>query len=129
MYSSIRQNATFDASPDRIYDLLMRSDEHARFTGAPASMSEDIGAQFSAYGGNIEGVNLELVPGQRIVQMWRAADWPAGHYSTITYELSGNERSTEISFTQTGVPTPEKDKIAEGWSAFYWAKMQEALRD
>ncbi len=82
MYKTIRQTETFAASPHRIYQMLMNSDEHAKFTGAPASMNEDIGGAVSAYGGGALGINLELVPGQRIIQMWppaRMARTPLQH--------------------------------------------------
>ncbi len=127
MYKTTRQTETFAASPHRIYQMLMNSDEHAKFTGAPASMNEDIGGAVSAYGGGALGINLELVPGQRIIQMWRPPEWPEHHYSTITYDLAAEGDGCRLTFTQSGVPEAAVEGIATGWTSFYWEKMREHL--
>ena len=36
------------------------------------------GGTFKTFGGLIEGRNVELIPGQRIVQAWRPASWDPG---------------------------------------------------
>jgi uncharacterized protein YndB with AHSA1/START domain len=58
----IQQKVTFKAAIHDVYEALMDSRKHARFTGAPARMSRKIGGTFSAYDGYITGVNIELVP-------------------------------------------------------------------
>jgi len=76
---TIRQTVTFKA----IYEALMDSKKHAEFTESEVQMSRNVGGEFSVYGGDIHGVNLELVADRKIVQSWRYSDWPEGHYSTI----------------------------------------------
>jgi activator of HSP90 ATPase len=84
---TIRQSATFKASPHAVYEMLMDSRKHAKFTREKASVSRKIGGKFTAYAGYISGVNLDLVPGKKIVQSWRGSDWPDGHYSKVTFSL------------------------------------------
>ncbi len=67
---------TIPASPEEIYQAWLDSLAHSEMTGGAANMSEQIGAEVSAWDGYISGRNLELVPGERIVQSWRTANLP-----------------------------------------------------
>ncbi len=124
---TIKQSATFKASPHEVYEALVDSRTHSVFTGSKASISRKIGGKFTAYDGYIEGVNLELVPDQKIVQSWRGSDWPEGHYSKATFSLKKVEGGTRLTFTQTDVPTEQYDPISQGWRDYYWKPMKEML--
>ena len=124
---TIRQSVRFKASTHEVYEALMDSRKHSKFTGGKASISRRIGGKFSAYDGYIEGVNLELVPDEKIVQSWRGSDWPEGHYSKATFTLKGVEGGTQLIFTQTGVPEDQYDSISQGWRDYYWKPMKEML--
>ena len=77
------------ASPQAVYDAWLSSAGHSAMTGAKAKASKTIGAAYSAWDGYIVGRNLELAPGQRIVQSWRASDFAAADPdSTITVVLT-----------------------------------------
>ncbi|MBI4426822.1 MAG: SRPBCC domain-containing protein [Candidatus Kerfeldbacteria bacterium] len=74
-------------TPHQVYELLMDEKQHASFSGGEASISQKVGGAFSTFDGWASGKNVELIPDKKIVQTWRADDWPAGHYSTITIKL------------------------------------------
>jgi activator of HSP90 ATPase len=57
------------------------------FSGAPAEIDREPGGTFSLFGGLIVGRNVELIPKERIVQAWRPADWEAGVYTLVRFEL------------------------------------------
>jgi activator of HSP90 ATPase len=124
---TIRQSVTIKASPHDVYEALMDSKKHAKFTGGKATISREVGGKFTAYDGYAEGVNLELVPDNKIVQTWRADDWPEGHYSKITYTLRGAAGGTNLTFTQSDVPEDQYDDVSQGWRDYYWAPMKELL--
>ncbi len=124
---TIRQSVTFAASPTLVYEALMDSKKHAEFTGSPVKMSREVGGKFSVYDGEIDGVNLELVPSRKIVQSWRYSDWPAGHYSKCTFTLTRVAGGTRLTFTQTGVPQDKYEDIRQGWRDYYWEPMKELL--
>jgi activator of HSP90 ATPase len=124
---TIRQTVTFKDGLHEIYEALMDSRRHARFSGEKARISRKIGGRFSAYGGYIEGVNLELVPDEKIVQSWRGSDWPAGHYSRATFSLKTVKGGARLTFTQSGVPAQYYDDIKQGWRDYYWKPMKEML--
>ena len=123
---SLKQSRTFSASAKDVYDAIMDSKKHAKFTGAPAKISTKVGGKHEAHGGYCSGVNLELVPGKKIVQTWRGAGWPEGHYSKITYSLaSAGKGRTKLSFTHTGIPASEIEGIKKGWIGHYWKPMEQ----
>jgi len=127
MNRMIRQTVTFRASAVDVYEALMDSRKHARFTGARARISRTVGGKISAYDGYIEGENLELVPNRKIVQRWRASDWPDGHFSKASFCLKPGRGTTRLTFTQTGVPAPQVEAIKKGWIDFYWEPMKAML--
>ncbi len=126
---TIEQTATFNASPHDVYELLMDSDKHTKFTGAKATISREIGGAFTAYNGALSGTILDLVPDAEIVQSWRGSDegWAPGHYSTATFSLEAMDGGTRLNFVQTEVPEQSFEQISQGWQTYYWPKMKEFL--
>ncbi len=124
---TIEQSANFRVSPHEVYEMLMDSRKHSKFTGAKASISRKVGGKFSVYGKYIQGINLELVPARRIVQAWRGSDWPKGQYSIATFSLKRIKGGTRLVFTQIGVPDREYKGINQGWRDYYWKPMKEIL--
>ena len=64
-------SAIIPASPETIYEAWLDSDGHTKMTGSPAHATANVGGAFDAWDGYISGKNLELKPGERIVQSWR----------------------------------------------------------
>lgn len=128
---TIRQSATFQASPHDVYELLMDSRKHARFTGGKCSISRKVGGHYSVYDGYIVGKNIELVPDKKIVQSWKPEEdcWPDDYYSMVTFELKPVKGGTRLSFKQTGVPVDCGDRFDIGWREHYWAKMKALLSE
>ncbi len=124
MHKIIKQKVFFRASPKEVFETLMDSKKHGRFTGKKALISRVVGGKISAYGGYIEGYNLTLVKNKTIVQAWRGADWPKGHWSIASFELAKYGASTKLNFTHVNVPDKHIKDITEGWKSAYWEKMQ-----
>ena len=124
---NLRQTVTIKAIPHEVYEALMDSKKHSRFTGGKAVISRKKGGKFTAFDGYSEGENIELAPDEKIEQTWRAGDWPEGHYSRISFSLKAIEGSTRLTFSQTGIPAEQYDDIAQGWRDYYWAPLKEML--
>lgn len=116
----IRQELMIKASAHAVYEALMDSKQHTKFTGQPAKISPKVGGTFTAYGDYISGKNIELVKDKRIVQNWRASDWPKGHYSEVTYILKEIKGGTKLVFSHKGIPASYARSIAYGWRTYYW---------
>ncbi len=128
MSKPIRQTVTFKATPHEIYEMLMDSRKHAIFTQSAASISRKVGGKFSAYDGYITGTNLELVPDQKIVQVWHASDWPAGQMSRVLFRLERVKGGTRLFFTHRNVPDDQYEELKQGWIDNYWEPMKEQLK-
>ena len=124
----IKQRVTIHASPMAVYEALMDQERHSHFTGEPAEITAERGAAFTCYDRYIEGYNLDLEPGRLIVQAWRSEDWPKGHWSVVTCQLSkvpGGK--TRLSFTHAGVPAGDYAKKNKGWQTHYWQPLKRYL--
>ena len=87
------------ATPEEIYRGLARQPRRIpQMTGGEASMSDQVGAEVSAWDGYITGRNLELVPGERIVQSWRTSDFSDEHEDsviTVVARAGGDEHPAD----------------------------------
>jgi activator of HSP90 ATPase len=124
---TIKQSVTIKAKPHEVYEALMDSKKHTGFTGGEATISRKLGGKFSTFEGYAEGINVELEQDKKIVQTWRAEDWPEGHYSKATFTFAAVAGGTKLTFTQTGVPAEQYKDVAQGWKAYYWKPMKELL--
>ena len=125
--SAMKQTITFKSTPHEVFECLMDSKKHEEFSGDPAEISRKVGGTFSAYGGYCYGENLELVKDKKIVQTWRASDWPEEHFSSVTFALAKIKGGTKLTFTQTGIPASQLKSIKRGWVDFYWKPMKNIL--
>ena len=124
---TIKQTVLFKANPHDVFEALMDSKKHSEFTGDVAKISRKVDGKISAYGGYIEGKNLEIVKDKKIVQEWRGADWPEGHFSKTTFLFTKIKEGTRLTFTQTGVPDQHYKPISQGWHEHYWEPMKKIL--
>jgi len=111
---TIKQTISFKAKPEDVYNALMSSKLHSKFTGSKAVISNKVGGKFSAYNKYIIGTNLELVPGKKIVQSWRSSEWEKGHISKVTFIFSKVKSGTKLSFTHADIPLNDYESIKQG---------------
>ena len=90
-----------------------------------AKISKKVGGAFSAHGGYVAGINLDLVENKRIVQAWRAKNWPKGVYSIVSFNFSKDGSGTKLTFDHTGIPDGMSDHLAGGWQKMYWDRLTE----
>ena len=88
MGKSINQSVVIKASPRTVFQMLIDPRKHSKFTGMKATLEHKVGGKFTAYGKDLAGFTLEVIPNKKIVQAWRANDWPKGHYSLVTFTFS-----------------------------------------
>jgi uncharacterized protein YndB with AHSA1/START domain len=128
MCKTIKQKVRFKAPPDAIYKLLADSTARTNVTGLAAKLSKKVGGTFTADNGRVTGVNVDLVPGARIVQAWRRKDFPDGVFSMAAITLTPTpDGGTELVLTHRGVPKWLIDGTEENWRTDYWAKIKAHL--
>ena len=128
MCKTLKFKVRFPAPPQTVYDLLADSATRTAVTGRKAALSSEIGGAFSADAGEVRGINVDLVPGKRIVQAWRRNDFPEGVYSMAAFVLTPTPQGgTELVLTHRGVPKALLDSVEAGWRDGYWAPMKAHL--
>ena len=121
---SIHQEIEFTVIPQRLYEALLDSKQFSGFSGRKAQIQRESGGEFSLFDGHIVGRNIELVPNQRIVQVWRVVTWPEGVYSIVRFEFETRKAGTRLIFDHVGFPSGLHDHLAEGWESNYWALLK-----
>jgi activator of HSP90 ATPase len=122
---TIKQSVLIPATPVEVYDAIVNGKKHTAFTGSPAKSANKVGGKFTAWDGYITGKYLKLVPGKKIVEEWRANDWPAD-YPPSLIEL-GFERvntMTRLTMVQMEVPAATAPQYRQGWKDYYWTPLQ-----
>lgn len=113
------------ATPQQIYEAWLDSIAHSEMTGGEANMSDEIGAEVSAWDGYITGSNLELVPGERIVQAWRTSEFADEHdNSIVTVMLESVEEGTLLTLVHSNVPDSHRSYEEGGWESQYFEPMK-----
>lgn len=107
-----------------IYQTWLDSKGHTKMTGGAASISDKIGADFSAWDGYIKGRNLELEPYKRILQSWRTSQFEA-HEEDSQIEILLHEVDGETEFTLIHTKVPESgEHYKKGWDNHYFQPMK-----
>ena len=128
MCKTIKQKVKFRAPPDLIYSLITNAKKHREFTGKAALIDERIGGRFSSYAGSIVGINVDLLPGKRIVLAWREQSFPEGIFSMVTFNLvPTRDGGTELTLTHRGVPKELISRISSEWRELYWDKIKKNI--
>ena len=127
MRTSLHQEIELNATPERIFNVLLDSKQFATFTGMPATIDPSPGGAFHTFGGLVEGRNVELIPHQRIVQAWRPTHWDPGVYSIVHFELKAASSGTALVLDHTGFPEGEFDHLDPGWYLRYWDPLKKYL--
>jgi uncharacterized protein YndB with AHSA1/START domain len=84
---SIQQQAMIDADPAQVYAALADAEALSALSGMSRAVGRSAGEQLSAFDGHVVGRQIELVPGERIVQTWRFPVWEPGTYSIVRFTL------------------------------------------
>jgi activator of HSP90 ATPase len=127
MSDRIHQEVNIDTTPERIYRALTDGAAFTTFTSAEAEITGDAGGGISLFSGGITGRNIELLPNQRIVQAWRAKNWPPGVYSIVKFELVAQGAGTRVVLDQTGFPEGDREHLDHGWHRMYWDPLKKYL--
>ena len=125
MCKTIKQRVKFKADPATVYDLLADSRKHSEITGRRAVISEKVGGAFTIGENDVTGINVDLVPGRRIVQAWRHRRFPEGIFSMAAVTLKSTpDGGTELVLTHRGVPKDLIPETEQAWRDQYWSRMK-----
>jgi activator of HSP90 ATPase len=137
---SIHQEIIFKATKKRIYDALTDAKQFEQVVhlsdamktrmpanAPPTRISTDPGGTFSTFGGLIVGMQIDLVPNERVVQAWRPAYWKPGVYSLVKFALADADSVTKLTLDHRGFPDGDGQSLLDGWNKNYWEPLHKFL--
>jgi activator of HSP90 ATPase len=128
--STIKQKIKFNATPAKIYKMLMDPKTVAEFTGGKCKISQKVKGKFEIFDSYCHGYNIVLDPGKLIIQAWyfKEDGWPENHFSSCTFELKKIEGGCQLEFIQEKVPAHKVEDLKKGWKTYYWNPMKKQIR-
>ena len=122
---AIRQTYHIKAPIGEVWKGLVDPKYIEGWGGGPAKMSDKVGSQFSLWGGDIYGKNIEVIANKKLVQEWFGGKWDKP--SIATFALSSKNDQTTIEFTHVDVPESEYKDIEQGWKDYYLGPLKDYL--
>jgi activator of HSP90 ATPase len=121
--TSITDSTEFRTTAAELYKTFTDPQRIAAFTRAPPKnfTSATPGGKFELFGGNVTGEYTELEEPTHIVQKWRLAQWPEGHYSTLSLWFDQNDVDavTVMRVEWNGVPVGQEEPTKGNWGEYY----------
>ncbi|EAW25036.1 AHA1 family protein [Aspergillus fischeri NRRL 181] len=121
--TTVTASDEFRTTAEEMYTTFTDPQRIAAFTrGAPRQFDgAQIGGKFSIFDGNVNGEFVKLDKPKQIVQKWRLAQWPEGHFSTLEINFDQNDVDavTQMRVTWTGVPVGQEDVTKQNWDVYY----------
>ena len=121
---SLKRAYTINAGIDKVFKSFTDEKLIEQWSGSPAQMNVEQDGIFSLWEGQIHGINKKISKSQ-IVQDWKEEKWD--HYSTVIFNLSGDERTTKVELIHEEIPEKSFAGINEGWDKYYMGPMKELL--
>jgi activator of HSP90 ATPase len=129
MTPPIIQSVKLSATPEELYRTILDSKLHTAMTGMPATISNKVGAKWSAFGGSICGQNLMLIPGKMIVQAWRSTHFKkTDPDSVMVMTFSKVAGGARIDLVHVNVSAQDHKGVTNGWKQYYWEPWRAYLR-
>ncbi|GIJ81928.1 hypothetical protein Asppvi_000431 [Aspergillus pseudoviridinutans] len=121
--TTVTASDEFRTTAEEMYTTFTDPQRIAAFTrGAPRQFDgAQVGGKFSIFDGNVNGEFVKLDKPKQIVQKWRLAQWPEGHFSTLEINFDQNDVDavTQMRVTWTGVPVGQEDVTKQNWDVYY----------
>lgn len=121
--TTLNTSDEFRTTAEELYTTFTDPQRIAAFTRGPPRQFEGahVGGKFSIFDGNVSGEYVKLEKPTLIVQKWRLAQWPEGHYSTLEIKFDQNDvdRVTNMRVSWTGVPIGQEEVTKHNWDGYY----------
>lgn len=111
---------------EKVWEALVDPKVIDKWGAGPAKMKAESGTDFSMWGGEIWGKNLDVVPEKRLVQEWHTKD--SEGVTKVTISLDETDGETKVSLVHENIEGESAYKdFAEGWDEYFFGPMKELL--
>jgi activator of HSP90 ATPase len=121
--TTLTDSTEFRTTAAELYRTFTDASRLAAFTRSAPLVFDGArpGGRFELFGGNVAGAFVELDEPRLVVQTWRLAQWPAGHYSTqrIRFEQDDGDHVTVMRVAWEGVPVGQEEVTRRNWGEYY----------
>lgn len=121
--TTITDSTEFRTTAEELFQTFTDPQRLAAFTRAPPQdfTGAKPGGTFKLFGGNVSGEFTELESPTHIVQKWRLAQWPSGHFSTLSIWFDQNDIDavTVMRVEWKGVPVGQEEVTKRNWDEYY----------
>ncbi|KAL4921735.1 activator of Hsp90 ATPase [Aspergillus aurantiobrunneus] len=121
--ATVNASDEFRTTAEELFKTFTEPQRLAAFTrGAPRQFDgAHVGGKFSIFDGNVTGEFVKLESPKLLVQKWRLAQWPQGHFSTLEINFDQNDVDgvTQMRVSWTGVPVGQEDVTKQNWELYY----------
>lgn len=121
--TTVTSTEEFRTTAEELYATFTDPARIAAFTRATPKVFDGAveGGRFELFGGNVSGTYEALKAPTTIVQKWRLAQWPMGHYSRleITFDQNDVDSVTVMRVVWTGVPVGQEEVTRRNWGEYY----------
>ncbi|OYT14834.1 MAG: ATPase [Bacteroidetes bacterium 4572_77] len=97
------------------------------WSGETAIMSKEINSEFSLWGGDIVGKNLEIVENEKLVQQWYFGEEDETSPSIVSLKLWVKGAQCSVELLHTNIPDEAYDNIVEGWNEAYLGAVKKMM--
>jgi len=123
---TIKQSHFINATPEEVYLALTNPLTIELWSGYPADMQPVEGTEFALFEGDISGMNITLIPNQKVVQEWYFGE--SIEKSIVTISLKASEGGTHVDLEHINIPDDEIENMAEGWRSYYWGAIKKYFK-
>lgn len=121
--TTVTASDEFRTTAGELYSTFTDPQRIAAFTRGPPRQFDgaQVGGKFAIFDGNVTGEFVTLNEPKQIVQKWRLAQWPEGHFSTLEINFDQNDVDgvTQMRVTWSGVPVGQEDVTKQNWDMYY----------
>ncbi len=123
---SLELTRVLPTTAQTLYAAWLDGEQHAAFTGSPATGEAKVGSRHTAWNGYISGEILELTPGERIVMSWRTQQFPEGAAdSRVELRFVDTDQGVELTIVHTDIPAGQGTMYEEGWDGHYFQPIEQ----
>ena len=121
----IKQTYIIKAPLEKVWKALTDPKVIEKWGAGPAVMDNKEGTEFSLWGGDIFGKNIEVIPGEKLVQYWYGGKWDEP--SKVLFTLTSNGDTTTVDLLHENIPDNEASEIESGWNKYYMGPLKDLL--
>lgn len=122
---AIYQTYHINAPKSAVWNALVDPKEIEKWSGDKAEMKAELGFKWKLWSGQMHGENLEIVPGEKLVQTWLTDDLPPT--SMVTFVLTESGDGTDLDLLHENVSDEEFENYSLGWDEHYCGAMKQLL--